>query len=254
MDRRHFLTTLSLATIAGLAGCSTDESEPTTTTTQSDAADTDPATTTTQDAETTTTQGETEETTEEETTTTEEETAEAPDVQTFEGSGAEVREGINIQGGITVVTGSHDGESNFQVKLAGGEYDAHFINVIGQFDGAQADLVGQGDDYILDVNADGNWTLEITQPRATTGTGLPTTIEGQGPSVHGPIEFGGTGVAAGSHDGESNFQAVIYPAEGDFGEHVFNEIGEYSGETSYSLSGLGWVDVNADGAYSIDFK
>jgi hypothetical protein len=41
---------------------------------------------------------------------------------------------------------------------------------------------------------------------------------------------------------------------GSFPELVFNEIGSFSGETTYSFDGLGWVDVNADGDWSIEME
>ena len=70
----------------------------------------------------------------------------APETQSFSGSGQEVRQGISIQGGLTVVRATHSGESNFQVSLANdSEFNDNFINVIGDFDGAQADLIKEGD-------------------------------------------------------------------------------------------------------------
>lgn len=174
--------------------------------------------------------------------------------QSFSGSGQEVREGISVEGGLTVVEATHDGESNFQVSLEGGsEFGELFVNQIGDFDGAQANLVDEGE-YILDVNADGNWDVTIRQPRAVEGEQLPVSISGEGARVYGPVQFEGTGIAAGEHSGESNFQVQIYPMEGLFGELVFNEIGEVDGETSYSFDEIGWIDINADGEWSLEFE
>lgn len=176
------------------------------------------------------------------------------DDQSFDGSGAEVRQDIQIEGGLTVIEATHDGESNFQVSLEDdSDFGENFINEIGEFDGAQANLVDEGE-YILDVNADGNWDITIRQPRAIEGDALPVTTSGAGPRVFGPVEFDGTGVAAGEHSGESNFQVRILPMEGSFGENVFNEIGEFDGETSYSFDEIGWIDINADGEWSLEFE
>lgn len=176
------------------------------------------------------------------------------DAKTFSGTGQTVESGIDIADGLTVVEASHDGDSNFQVKLVdGSEYDDLFINVIGSFDGAQADLMDAGE-YMLDVSADGSWDITIRQPRSADGDGLPATYSGNGPDVVGPAQFGGTGVAAGDHDGSSNFQARIYPATGSWGESLFNEIGQFDGETTFSFEGVGWVDVNADGNWTIELE
>lgn len=177
-----------------------------------------------------------------------------PDEQSFSGSGQSVESGIDIDGGLVVVEASHDGERNFQVSLEDDtEYGESFINIIGAFDGAQAELVDEGE-YLLDVNADGNWDITIRQPRTGQGDELPTTIAGSGPEVSNPIRFSGTGVATGEHDGERNFQVRIYPMTGSFGESVFNEIGEFDGETTYSFDGIGWVDINADGNWSVELE
>ncbi|MFC6764881.1 hypothetical protein [Natrinema soli] len=37
-----------------------------------------------------------------------------------------------------------------------------------------------------------------------------------------------------------------------FGELVFNEIREYDGETTFNFDSVGWVDVEADGDWSIE--
>lgn len=178
---------------------------------------------------------------------------EAPDPQNFAGSGEEVREGVSIQGGLTVVEATHSGESNFQVQLAGGEYDILFVNVIGSYDGESAELVEEGE-YIMDITADGSWEITVRQPRSGDGEALPVSYSGNGQSVVGPVRFDGTGVARGTHDGESNFQVTIYPMTGSFGELVFNEIGTFEGETTYSVNGIGWIEVVADGNWNIELE
>jgi len=74
------------------------------------------------------------------------------------------------------------------------------------------------------------------------------------PEVHGPFEFDGSHVATGSHSGEANFQVHVYPAEGSFGELVFNEVGQYDGETTFRHSGVGWVAVQAGGDWSLELE
>lgn len=177
-----------------------------------------------------------------------------PDIQSFSGTGQSVEQGITIDGGLVVVDATHDGESNFQVSLEDdSEFGDSFINVIGEFDGAQADLIDEGE-YLLDINADGSWEIDIRQPRSGDGDELAVSLSGTGPDVAGPVLFEGTGVATGEHDGESNFQVRIFPMTGSFGESLFNEIGEFEGETTYSFDGIGWVDVNADGSWEIELE
>jgi|AntRauMinimDraft_1070381.scaffolds.fasta_scaffold00363_2 hypothetical protein len=177
-----------------------------------------------------------------------------PEAQSFSGSGAEVEQDVPIGGGLTVVEATHtNGESNFQVSLVGGEFDDLFVNAIGEYDGETAALIDEGE-YTLDVEADGDWEVEIRQPRAASGDSLPQSLEGDTPEVHGPFEFDGSHVATGSHSGEANFQVHVYPAEGSFGELVFNEVGQYDGETTFRHSGVGWVAVQAGGDWSLELE
>lgn len=184
------------------------------------------------------------------------ESVSGPDPIELSGSGATVEDGVDIQGGLTTVKASHTGgESNFQVMLvpSEGEYDALFVNVIGEYDGTSAELL-ETDTYQVDIEADGDWELTIRQPRADSGDGVPQSLSGNGPDFFGPFEFGGSHTASGSHSGDGNFQARVLPPEGDFGELVFNEIGQYEGETTFRADGIGYVDVNANGDWSIDIE
>lgn len=184
------------------------------------------------------------------------EVVDEPDTIELSGSGATVEDGIDIQGGLTAIEASHTGgESNFQVHLvpAEGEFDALFVNEIGEYEGTTADML-ETDTYQVDVEADGDWQLTIRQPRATSGDSLPQSLSGNNPDFFGPFEFGGSHTASGSHSGDGNFQLLVYPPEGQFGELVFNEVGEYDGETTFRADGVGYVDVNANGEWSVDLE
>ena len=176
----------------------------------------------------------------------------------FEGSGQEVHEDIQIEGGLTVIEATHDGEDNFQVALEPGFGAGQtLIDEIGDFDGAQAELVEENE-YSLDVNADGEWEITIRQPRATEGEALPVTLSGEGSQVYGPVQFEGGGAATGTHSGEGLFQVRIMPMEGEFSENVFNEDGEFEEETTYTFdftdNNIGWVDILADGQWELEFE
>jgi len=183
------------------------------------------------------------------------ESVDQPDTQSFSGSGAAVESGVSIEGGLTVVDTTHTGgSSNFQVSLVDdSEFDDNFVNEIGEYEGETADLI-DGGEYMLDVEADGDWEIEIRQPRAASGDGLPQSLDSNQPTVSGPFDFTGSHVATGSHSGESNFAVHVYPDEGNFGELLFNEIGEYEGETTFNFDGVGWVAVQADGDWSIEIE
>jgi hypothetical protein len=61
-------------------------------------------------------------------------------------------------------------------------------------------------------------------------------------------------IAEATHSGSRNFIVNIYPMEGAFGEVVFNEIGSFEGETTFNFNGIGWVDIGADGNWTMDVE
>lgn len=171
--------------------------------------------------------------------------------QSFSGTGEQGEEGIEIDGGLTVLEATHSGESNFQVSLVdGSDVVGDFVDVSGDFDGAQAALIGSGE-YLLDVDADGSWTVDIYQPRSVTGESPPESLSGNGPDVVGPIGFDGTHMAEASHSGTGNFQVQVLPMVGSSPEILFDETGEFGGQTTFAFDGVGWIDVNADGDWSL---
>jgi hypothetical protein len=182
-------------------------------------------------------------------------TPDAPDPMSFSGSGQQVENDVDIVGGLTIVEASYDGERNFQVEFvpSEGEYNEIFVNQIGSWEGAQANLI-DADTYQIDITAEGDWELTVRQPRPTSGDGPSQSLSGEGADVLGPFEFSGNHTATGSHDGESNFQVEVMPPEGSFPEIVFNEIGEFEGETTFSFDGVGFVDVNADGNWELELE
>lgn len=177
----------------------------------------------------------------------------------FEGEGATASEEFSLSDGIATVEFSHDGESNFIVEmldLEGDEFDDQLlVNVIGSIEGRSVIPVG-GSQYQLDIDADGAWSIGLDQP----GVGedkleqLPLSAEGTGPDFVGPVRLEGVTEVAGSHAGESNFIVETRTAKGGLGswDIVFNEIGEFEGSGTTRAEGVAWVDINADGDWTLE--
>jgi hypothetical protein len=128
-----------------------------------------------------------------------------------------------------------------------------FTNAIGQYSGETASLVDEGE-YILDVDADGDWSITVRQPRAKSGESPPVSLSDSSNQVYGPFEFEGTSVATGSHSGDSNFVVEVYPVNGIFQTVVFNEIGTFDGETTFNFNGVGYIAVQGNGEWSLSIK
>lgn len=175
----------------------------------------------------------------------------------FGDTGATVTDEFELAGGVTIIEARHDGDSNFVVELIPTEDGREdlLINTIGAYDGAAGTLAEPGS-YLLDIDADGDWEIDVRQPSATAAEAesLPVELDGSGPAWDGPFQFDGLGHARGVHDGERNFIVEILPQDGLFTELVFNEIGRFEGETTFDIDGIGYVIVDADGSWSVTME
>jgi hypothetical protein len=247
MERRRFLTLASgIAILAGCTGAADDD----------ETASVDETTESVENNE-----EELEDDTEGTENTEEEAIVLAGQSHSFEGSGSDVTDEFELNDGIAEVEFSHDGESNFIVEmldLEGDEFDDELlVNVIGSIEGRS--VIPTADSrYQLDINADGDWSIALDQPEVTEDylEELPLSAEGSGPDVVGPIELEGVTEIEATHDGESNFIVEARTAEGGFGawDLIFNEIGEFEGSATTRTNGVAWIDVNADGDWTLEIR
>ncbi|WP_049927488.1 hypothetical protein [Halopiger goleimassiliensis] len=180
----------------------------------------------------------------------------------FDGSGDSVTDEFDLDSGLTVVAFDYDdGGSfeNYQLELVGGPTDELLVNALEPVSGAVA-LPTQSGEYLFDVTAPADWELHVGQPEAPPAEirTPDVTASGDGPAVVGPIELEGGVTVSGEHEGENNFIVNAF-AEDDSatfldGELVFNEIGEYEGETRIEYDGVCWIDVDASGAWRLEIE
>ncbi|PSQ18746.1 hypothetical protein BRD00_04075 [Halobacteriales archaeon QS_8_69_26] len=162
--------------------------------------------------------------------------------------------GVAINGGLTVVEATHDGPGEFGVSLENdGGQDYRFVDATGNYDGAAAELVTAGE-YVLHVEKDEEWEVVIRQPRPESGDPLPVSPSGAGPTVLGPFDFEGTHTATLSHDGQGESRVRVLPVEGGSGEVLLDGPVNGEEEATFEHSGIGYINVDADGDWSLDLR
>jgi len=196
-----------------------------------------------------------------------------PEPIEFSGQGDDVSSKFTLEEGITIITMTHSGESNFAIELFDdtGTYVDLLVNEIGVFDGSAA--IGVREDniigakpsvHVLNITADGNWTVLIKQPRPTSGETLPLNLTGKGCDVspffvlvEGLTTFDMT------HNGDSNFAIQLFSANGEMEELLANEIGSYSGKKAIGVKqgniigarpGIHILSVTADGNWTLSIS
>ena len=84
-----------------------------------------------------------------------------PSPVTLTGEGKKATEFLELEKGLWVVEFEHDGSSNFIVMLLDGDGDTveYLANEIGSFEGSSAIKIDKSAAYLLDVDADGSWSI-----------------------------------------------------------------------------------------------
>lgn len=81
------------------------------------------------------------------------------------GTGQKATEKIRLQAGLANFSMKHDGSSNFSIFLLDdmGNREELLVNEVGSFDGSKAVQIPETGNYLLDIGADGAWTVTIKQ-------------------------------------------------------------------------------------------
>ncbi|MFC7096156.1 hypothetical protein [Halobaculum marinum] len=179
--------------------------------------------------------------------------------QTFTGAGTGTTEEFDLQRGPITATFSVDGDSAFTAQLLaveGQSYDDVYLAILlAPAAGSQVATVSVAGPHVLNVETDGAWEVTLAQPTATTGQSLPVEASGSGPAYVDLVAFDGVTRVSGTHEGSSNFIVETVPLDpDDFGELLFNEIGQFEGTTTARIDGPSYVNVNADGDWTLSFE
>ena len=171
----------------------------------------------------------------------------------IEGGASSDTEGFVLVEGIAIFDIQHDGTGRFSVELLNSRGRSERVLVSGSGDytgtvgvGLNADQLGQvpPGTYSLGVEADGPWTVDISQPDWTSGQPGPLVLRGSGDSVEGPIEIEAGRVEFSIvHDGSSDFSVDLVRPDGTLVDRLADERGRFDGD-----KGLGIRAGNAPGA------
>ena len=195
------------------------------------------------------------------TATPEPASAEVTEPITFSGIGKLVTDPFELTEPIVVAKYTHDGTANFIVTLINqetGQTANLLANEIGAADATTAFMLQDDGMFILEINADGAWTVDLTQPTPDSGDHFATPWEqaGSGSAVFYWLDIDkGVHTVTGTHDGTRNFIVSGFPTEGifKFEQLVFNEIGIFDGEAALQVTDSGpmLIRVMADGNWTL---
>ncbi|MFP8953646.1 polysaccharide deacetylase family protein [Natrialbaceae archaeon A-arb3/5] len=175
---------------------------------------------------------------------------------TFDGAGPTESSSFDLVEGVVTIDVSHDGNSVPVVELVpvDGAATGDRVSAVSASPGSSESIVTVDEGtYRLDVDADGSWSVELDQPaiHADDLEALPVDASGTGSSFVGPLRTDGDVSLAVTHDGSEQFVVDGYGADGSR-EQLINQTGSFDSTRSYSASGVAWVNVEADGNWTIE--
>lgn len=117
--------------------------------------------------------------------------------QSFRGTGQQATELFSLPEGLAVFELTHQGESQFVVQLldADGKRVGELARAVGPFDGSKALRIDRGGRYLLDVTANGAWTVTLRDGAAPAATTTASTTTASAPSAT-PVAAAAAGNAA----------------------------------------------------------
>lgn len=174
------------------------------------------------------------------------------------GQGQKATDSFSLPSGSSIFKMKHTGSSNFSVRLLDdqGELVDLLVNEIGSFDGQKALGIETAGDYLLDIAADGPWTITIEslRPEEEEAPSVPREFSGNSQQATEMFSIG-SGLARFemTHDGSSNFSVRLLDDQGQLVELLVNEIGAFQGSkaTSIRQTGKYLLDIAADGNWNI---
>ncbi|AGB38478.1 polysaccharide deacetylase family protein [Natronococcus occultus] len=164
----------------------------------------------------------------------------------FEGDDS-TTETVQLDEGVAVASFSHDGDDEFVVELDGEE----LTTTAGQTAG-ESILPVDGGSYQLEIGADGDWLVDLSQPEihGEDLEELPIERSGNGSSFVGPLWAPDDVSLSPTHDGDGEFVVTGYDADGGY-EQLVDQTGSFDSSRSYAAGGTVWIDIEADGEWTL---
>ena len=164
-----------------------------------------------------------------------------------------------LEPGLAVLEVAHEGRSNFIVRLLdhnGKEVDTLF-NQIGEFNGQRRFEIREGGRYLLDVVANGPWSVTIHQPRPDHAAAALRSIRGTGYTATEFFELQpGLNVFKLNYTGKDRFRVTLTDRDGRLVESLINVIGPFAGSKPVSIQtgGTYFLNVSASGDWTVEIE
>ncbi|MFP8889896.1 polysaccharide deacetylase family protein [Natrialbaceae archaeon A-CW2] len=171
----------------------------------------------------------------------------------FEGAVSGETEPFDLSEGILTASHESDGELVVELQAIDGKVPNERLVTSANGDSGESILVVSDGTYKLEVDTDGPWSVSLEQPEVHSDDleDPPLETSGEGSGFIGPLWAEGGLSLDVTHDGEGPFIVDGYGVDGSW-EQLVNQTGPFDNSRSYAASGVCWINVEADGNWTID--
>ena len=169
------------------------------------------------------------------------------------GAGQQASQKFTLEEGLSIFSLTHTGNENFIVWLLDGDGQKIklLVNTIGLSNASLSEAVGidKKGEYLLDIYTNGEWSVEIEQPRPSVADTDSRFFTGTGNQVSPFFKLDkGLVIFKLTHAGIANFIVWLIDSNGQSVELLVNEIGEFNGTKAVGInqSGLYLLNITAE--------
>lgn len=175
------------------------------------------------------------------------------------GRGQQVTRKFTLQEGLVQYRVTHNGSSNIVIEIKDGATGANvetILNEIGPVDATKATRLRKSGTYVLQVQADGDWTISLDEPRPEDAPEAPQLYSGSGTSVSPFFETdGGLLVIGGTYQGDGRVAIRLRDANGAVVEQIANQVGSYNGSMGVSVTpGIYFLELSGKGDWTVSVE
>ena len=169
------------------------------------------------------------------------------------GVGQQASQKFILEEGMSIFNMTHTGNENFIIWLldSDGQQIELLVNTIGLANCSLSKAVGidKKGEYLLDISTNGEWSVEIEQPRPSIADTYSKFFTGTGNQVSPFLKLDkGLVIFRLTHAGIANFIVELLDSNGQYIELLANEIGEFDGTKAVGISqsGLYLLNITAE--------
>lgn len=183
-----------------------------------------------------------------------------PEPIELSGTGQKATQKFQLEQGLSVFSTTYRGSDNFIVWLMDGETGQNIdlvANEIGSSNGSKAVGITSDGDYILNVQANGPWTVTITQPRKSAIQSAPLTLQGTGNKASEVFTLdSGLRTFYMDYRGSDNFIVWLMDDQGRQVDLLANQIGNFNGSKAVGIpqTGTYLLNIQANGKWKVSIE